>query len=241
LALAAYNCGPGNVRKAIRRSGGKTNFWEIEKFLPRETRNYVPKFIAISYIMQYYTDYNLVPKMPEDHMFNTATAQVYRKISLRKVSSELGVDLRVVKKLNPSYIRNYIPASKEGIHRLTLPQSQLYEFVNANTDATLLSSPYTLKSKEIRKKELVKARQSISVNKIPKIWNYQTMNSTEKLNKISPKLARTLSYRTTKLDIRESLKDVAIRTNTTVDELLELNKFDKNNLPTVGCMVKYQE
>ena len=121
LAIAAYNCGPGNLRKAIRKSGGKRNFWEIKKYLPKETREYVPKFIAISYVMNYYYEHDLIPELPNEHLINTSSAKVFEKINLKKLSKELDIELSVMKTLNPSYIRNFIPKSEEGIYNLVLP------------------------------------------------------------------------------------------------------------------------
>lgn len=125
LAIAAYNCGPGNLRKAIRKSGGKRNFWEIKKYLPKETREYVPKFIAISYVMNYYFEHGLVPEIPDECLTNTSTAKVFEKINLRNLSKELDIDIDVLKTLNPSYIRNFIPKSEEGIHNLVLPTREM--------------------------------------------------------------------------------------------------------------------
>lgn len=146
LALAAYNCGPGNVRKAIRRSGGKRTFWEIKNFLPRETRNYIPKFIAVSYVMNYYYDHGLIPDVLSEEVTDVATAQVYDKVSLYQLSKALQLNLKTVKLLNPSYIKNYIPASEEGHYQLTLPRHKMYSFVNENPTAMLMSRPYALRS-----------------------------------------------------------------------------------------------
>lgn len=125
LAIAAYNCGPGNLRKAIRKSGGKKNFWEIKKYLPKETREYVPKFIAVSYFMKYYYELGLVPQLPNEKLVNTSTAQVFETINLTKLSKELDIELKVMKTLNPIYIRNYIPKSEDGIYNLVLPTQEM--------------------------------------------------------------------------------------------------------------------
>ena len=125
LAIAAYNCGPGNLRKAIRKSGGKRNFWEIKQFLPKETREYVPKFIAISYAMNYYYEHGLVPDIPDESLTNTSTAKVFEKINLRNLCKELDIDIKVMKTLNPSYIRNYIPKSENGVYNLVLPTTEM--------------------------------------------------------------------------------------------------------------------
>jgi len=125
LAIAAYNCGPGNLRKAIRKSGGKTNYWDIQQYLPRETREYVPKFIAMSYLMNYYYAHNIVPISPEEKIIHTSKAQVFEKINLVALSKELSLDFETVKLLNPVYLKNYIPNSKDGSHLLILPTPEM--------------------------------------------------------------------------------------------------------------------
>lgn len=161
LALAAYNCGPGNVRKAIKRSGGKTTFWEIEKYLPRETRNYIPKFIAATYLMHYYYDYNLIPDMPEQELVNTATAKVYDQVLLKKLSAKYNVSLATVKLLNPAYIRNVIPASDEGKHYLTLPKHMMYDYISQTQSATLLAPVQPVVAKKEVKVEVKQEARSI--------------------------------------------------------------------------------
>ncbi|MEE9437983.1 MAG: lytic transglycosylase domain-containing protein [Saprospiraceae bacterium] len=130
LALAAYNCGPGNLRKAIRKSGGHKDFWKIQKYLPKETRQYIPKFIAISYVMNYYYEHDLVANMPDQEMLFTSSAQVFQKISFKGLSNDVGVDLETIKNLNPSYIKNYIPKSKEGKYDLILPTHNMIHATN---------------------------------------------------------------------------------------------------------------
>lgn len=166
LAIAAYNCGPGNLRKAIRKSGGKRNFWEIKKYLPKETREYVPKFIAISYVMNYYYEHDLVPDIPHENLVNTSSAQVFEKINLRKLSQELGIEMSVLKTLNASYIRNYIPQSEEGIYNLVLPTTEMR--LVAQNYHVLAALP---ELKEKNKESIAEAenymRPMISIDEIP--------------------------------------------------------------------------
>lgn len=129
LALAAYNCGPGNVRKAIRRSGGKTDFWDILPYLPKETRNYIPKFIAMSYTMQYYYMHDISPQYVDSDLVYTASAKVFDRVSLKDIADKYEIDLQTVKLLNPAYIRGYIPQNKSGRYSITLPQHHLYDYV----------------------------------------------------------------------------------------------------------------
>ncbi len=125
LALAAYNCGPGNVQRAIRRSGGKTTFWEIYNFLPKETRNYVPMFIAVNYVMNYYPEH-YVPEPDERHAFVPSdTVHVSQTLYLTELAKQMEVPFETLQLLNPhlkknmipSYARNYplrVPADKKA-------------------------------------------------------------------------------------------------------------------------------
>lgn len=124
LALAAYNCGPGNVRKAMRRSGGK-DYWSIRSYLPRETRNYVPKFIAMAYLMNYYSDHDLNPQYPDELFVKTRKILIDEGISFSKVTAITGVPLKTIQYYNPAYIGNYIPKSNDG-RILELPSKAIY-------------------------------------------------------------------------------------------------------------------
>jgi len=125
LAIAAYNCGPGNMRKAIRKSGGKRNYWQVQKYLPKETREYVPKYIAMCYVMNYYYDHDLSPKLPAEELLNTSSAQVFESLNLNNLSKELKIDLKTMRTLNPSFIRNFIPHSEDGKYKLVLPTPEM--------------------------------------------------------------------------------------------------------------------
>lgn len=129
MALAAYNCGPGNVRKAIRKSGGKRTYWEIRDFLPRETREYIPRQIAAIYLMQYYYMHDIEPSIMEENIINTSTSRTYKQMSFKDISASTGVSLEDIKFLNPSYLRNVIPASV-GENYLTLPSLKMSEYLN---------------------------------------------------------------------------------------------------------------
>lgn len=166
LAIAAYNCGPGNLRKAIRKSGGKRDFWAIEKYLPRETREYVPKFIAISYVMNYFDEHGLEPNAPHESLINTTSAKVFEKINLHELSKELDIELSVLKTLNPSYIRNYIPETEEGEYHLVLPTPEM-RLVAQNYNV-LAALPELLDKEEEAVAELhIAQRPMLSVEDIP--------------------------------------------------------------------------
>lgn len=126
LAIAAYNCGPGNVNKAIRRSGGKRTFWEIYPYLPQETRGYVPAFIAVSYVFQYHREHNLYPQtvnLPK--MVDTVLME--REVNFASISKVLDVDVEMLRDLNPQYKKDVVPARNKGCF-LRLPATKAYAF-----------------------------------------------------------------------------------------------------------------
>ncbi len=132
LAIAAYNCGPGNVNRAIRRSGGKTNYWEIYYLLPRETRGYVPLFIAATYVMNFYEEHNLTPRIPE---MPTAvdTIMVNKYLHFDQITSTLNFDKEYLQALNPMYRRGVIPATENKSYPVVLPHEKAFEFIEKDT------------------------------------------------------------------------------------------------------------
>ena len=127
LVIAAYNCGPGNVNKAIRRSGGKKNYWDIYYHLPRETRGYVPAFIAASYIMNYPKEHNLTPE-PISFEFHTDTMMIIDKLHLKQVSEVLDIPIEVLRDLNPQYKYDIIPGDSKALS-LCIPQVKTMKFI----------------------------------------------------------------------------------------------------------------
>ncbi len=129
LALASYNSGPGNVNKAIRRSGGYTNYWNIRRNLPRETAGYLPAFLATMYIFEYAEEHGLTPQKPEFVYFETDTIKVKQMISLDQVSEYMNVNIEELQFLNPSYKLDIIPYVKDEDYVLRLPLDQVGKFV----------------------------------------------------------------------------------------------------------------
>lgn len=128
LVLASYNCGPGNVNKAIRRSGGKKDFWEIYPYLPKETRSYVPLFIAANYVMNYYCDHNICP-LQSSLPLATDTVMINKMLHFQQVSDVLGIEVEELRALNPQYKRDIVPGmTKPSV--LRLPAAQTYAFVD---------------------------------------------------------------------------------------------------------------
>ncbi|HNZ69158.1 MAG TPA: LysM peptidoglycan-binding domain-containing protein [Prolixibacteraceae bacterium] len=128
LVIAAYNCGPGNVNKAITRSGGKTDYWQMYYALPRETRGYVPAYIAATYIMNYYREHQLTPRFPAMAL-NTDTIMVGQMINLKQISDNLTIDLEALRELNPMYRRDIVPGSPEKSYPVRVPVDQVSDFI----------------------------------------------------------------------------------------------------------------
>ena len=128
LAIAAYNCGPGNVNRALARAGQNCKtFWDIYDYLPRETRGYVPKFIAAAYAYTYHKEHNIVPK-PTPDCIATDTVMVHRVMHLGQVASTLNIPLETLRDLNPQYKLDIIPATKRS-YALRLPARYTSEFI----------------------------------------------------------------------------------------------------------------
>ncbi len=127
LALAAYNSGAGRVNSAIKRAHSR-NFWDIQRFLPQETRNYVPAFIAATYICNYYTAHGLVPHEPDFDEQITTYIKVYEGMSFRDIADATGIDYDVVKTLNPGFRRDYVPPTTTG-HYVILPERVMPAFL----------------------------------------------------------------------------------------------------------------
>jgi len=127
LVLAAYNCGPGNVNKAMKRSG-KSDFWDIFPYLPKETRSYVPLFIAANYVMSYYCDHNLCP-VETTLPLATDTIMVNKPLHFAQVAEVLSLDIEQLRALNPQYKRDIVPGNT-GSAILKLPAAQAYSFVD---------------------------------------------------------------------------------------------------------------
>jgi len=128
LVIAAYNCGPGNVNKAIRRSGGKRDFWQIYYRLPRETRGYVPAFIAAAYTMTYYKEHVIIPR-PAKLVQVTDTIMISNLLHFKQISAVTGLSVESLRELNPQYRKDVIPAQK-NLYSLKLPFEATGKFIS---------------------------------------------------------------------------------------------------------------
>jgi len=134
LALAAYNSGPGNVSKAIRRSGGYKNYWNIRPYLPRETAGYVPAFYATMYLFTYAQEHQLTGSAPAIHFFETDTIHIKKTVSFDQITEQTGIETAMLQFLNPEYKLDIIPFIKGKEYTLRIPKKQADIFLKNETE-----------------------------------------------------------------------------------------------------------
>jgi len=190
MVLAAYNCGPGAINKAIRRSGGKKTYWEIRPFLPIETQGYVPAFIAVNYVMNYTSEHNIQSAIPKKTFLEVDTVTVKKQLSFDKISSLLDIPEEELEYLNPSYRKHVIPVIADVPSFLTLPSDKVGAFITNEANIYNYQKLDTLSediiaSQEIMKIHIVKRGEHLttiarkygcSVSDI-KTWNGITANA----------------------------------------------------------------
>lgn len=147
LVLASYNSGPGNVAKAIRRSGGQQNFWNIRKYLPKETQGYVPAFLATMYIYEYHKEHGIVPNRAVIKHFATDTIMIKQQISFKQISDLLNIPVYQLQLLNPSYKRDVIPFIAGENHFLRLPNDKVAIYTS-NEDKIYAYTQYEASKRE---------------------------------------------------------------------------------------------
>jgi len=129
LVIAAYNCGPGNVNKAIARSGGKRDYWDIYYKLPRETRGYVPAFIAANYVMNYYDEHRICPQESSNDFIALDTVHVTDEVHFKQISAVLDIPIDQIRRYNPQFKRDIIPGNHKS-YALVLPTQEVYAFIS---------------------------------------------------------------------------------------------------------------
>ena len=205
LVLAAYNSGPGNVNKAIRRAGGKMDFWSIKPYLPKETQGYVPAFIAVNYVMNHATEYNLYPKTPMKSFFEVDSVHVSSRIDFNVLSRLIDMPLDDIRFLNGTYKLNEIPDNGNK-HYLVLPLNMLGLFL-ANEDVVYEQS----KSAQWRPELLASSSTVTPDGKIAQVtWD--------------------VVWKTHKVKSKETLNTLAARYGVSTAEIKKWNKLKSSSL-----------
>ena len=243
LALAAYNCGSGNINKAIAKAGGSTDYWVVREFLPRETKKYIPKFIAAAYLMNYYYEHDLVAQEPSSDLKYVASVKVYDRIDFKKLSKEFEIDFEMVKFLNPMYNKDYIPASNAGEYVLTLPQDKLFAYVEKYNSYDNLVASYTsiaASVQSVASTAIAIDRSTYLVTKLNK--NRFAVRDNLKDSSViasikNNKLLFSNELKLYRLKRKESLQDVARNNNMSLDDLLVMNKLTSNDEVAPGSFI----
>lgn len=181
LVIASYNCGPGNVNKAIRKAGGgKKTFWEIQKYLPMETRGYVPAFIAATYVLNYSSEHNIFP-MEMDINYMVDTVHIDKNLNFEKLSKHLGISIEELNHLNPLYKRGIVPSYASTMPVL-LPYEKAMKFyemrdiimapdTNSSTETIVVSNTVQEKPHFVQKKISYKVRRGDGLAEIADKYN----------------------------------------------------------------------
>lgn len=214
MVLAAYNCGPGNVSKAIRRSGGSQNYWNIRKNLPKETANYVPAFLATFYIYEFKKEHGIVPKKAPITYFETDTIMVKKQMSFKQISELLDIPMDQLEFLNPIYKLKVVPFEADEPHYLRLPKNKMGLFVS-NEEKIYAYLNYLETDKEKTNYITSTSRDSVS-------------SSTDSAYVSKPKFERKTHFHTIKSG--ESLGKIADKYNVSISELKKWNSIKGNNI-----------
>ena len=198
LVLAAYNCGPGNVNKAIRRANGATDYWTLYYYLPRETRGYVPAFIAANYVMNYYCEHGICP-LESELPIHTDTIQICKDLNLNQVAAVCNISIEQLRSLNPQYKKDIIPGNSKP-YALRLPENQIGTFIE------LQDSVFAYKADQyIGKRKTVAIKDGNGTSNSKGATYHRIRNG-------------------------DTLGGIALRYNTTVSKLRQLNGIKGNNI-----------
>ncbi len=231
MALAAYNCGEGNVNKAIKKSGGKTKYWEIHSYLPSETQKFIPRFLGISYLMNHYYLHDLVPREPADEFKYPLTIKVFEKVDLRKLADELNLNISTIKTLNPIYRKDVIPAAKgDDYHVLTLPDIGMAQYIaKYNSIDNIISRPFVLvRNAALNNNEMANVNVDNQLRQLDFSSLKLIKNSTDAqwVQKIEEKMQLNTGPITLyRMRRKESLSEIASRYNISLEELMKINNI----------------
>lgn len=209
LVIAAYNCGPDQINKAVHRSDGKTDYWQIYPYLPRETRGYVPAFIAANYIMNYYCEHNICP-MTTRLPAKTDTVAVRSRLHLEQVAAVCNIDIEQLRALNPAYRRDIIPGDA-GTEMLRLAQTDMSRYIDSE------DSVYNYNAGE-----LLARRAEVEVNDDQPTFSRQSGRSKGHKSRAS-RSRRNRGGKSVTIKNGQTLSEIARRNGTTVAKLRRLN------------------
>lgn len=213
LVIAAYNCGPDQINKAIHRAKGSKDYWQIYPYLPKETRGYVPAFIAANYIMTYYCEHNICP-MTTRLPAKTDTIMVDRNVHLEQIAAVCNIDIEQLRALNPSYRRDIAPGATK-LSAIRLPQIEVGKFID------MQDSIYAYNAEALFTK-----RATVEVNDDAPTYKRSTSSrSRSKSKKRTSSRGKTVTIKS-----GQTLSEIAKKNGTTVAKLKKLNGLKGTNI-----------
>lgn len=230
LVIAAYNCGPDKLTQAIHRAGGSKDYWKIYPYLPRETRGYVPAFIAANYIMNYYCEHNICP-MTTDLPAKTDTILVNRDVHFKQIAQVLNVDEELVRSLNPQYRKDIVIGYTKP-STLRLPVDKINSFIDQEDSVYAYNADVLLtKRSEVEVAQEVPSYSSGRTSASSSRKSYSRSKSKRSRRKSSHSSRRRRSS-SKSVTVRggDTLSEIAARNNTTVKKLKQLNGLKGNNI-----------
>jgi membrane-bound lytic murein transglycosylase D len=194
LVLASYNSGPGNVAKAIRRSGGQQNYWNIRKYLPKETQGYLPAFLATMYIFEYHKEHGIKPERAIANHFATDTIMIKNAMTFKQISDLLDVPVAELQFLNPSYKRQEIPFVTGEHHFLRLPVDKIAVFTS-NEDKIYAYVQYEASKRERPYESMLAAKDSTFTGRFKTVsmLKYHKVRKGDSLSEISAQYGITMT------------------------------------------------
>ncbi len=238
LVLASYNSGPGNVAKAIRRSGGQQNYWNIRKNLPKETQGYVPAFLATMYIYEYHKEHGIKPERAVVQYFATDTILIKKQMSFKQISDLLDVPVAQLQLLNPSYKMNVIPLYGDQDHFLRLPKEKIAVFAsNEDKIYAYIQRDLDFREKPFQVQKAIVLNDTMNYSKqrvtLPKT-KYYTVKRGDNLSEIADRFSVTVSdikkWNRLKGGTVARGKSLKIMTNESVAQTVK-NEPKTNNVP----------
>lgn len=230
LVIAAYNCGPDKLTQAIHRAGGSKDYWKIYPYLPRETRGYVPAFIAANYIMNYYCEHNICP-MTTDLPAKTDTILVNRDIHFKQIAQVLNMDEELVRSLNPQYRKDIVIGYTKP-STLRLPVDKINSFIDQEDSVYAYNADVLLtKRSEVEVAQEIPSYSSGRTSASSSLKSYSRSKSKRSSRKSSRSSRRRRSSNKS-VTVRggDTLSEIAARNNTTVKKLKRLNGLKGNNI-----------
>lgn len=230
LVIAAYNCGPDKLTQAIHRAGGSKDYWKIYPYLPRETRGYVPAFIAANYIMNYYCEHNICP-MTTDLPAKTDTILVNRDIHFKQIAQVLNMDEELVRSLNPQYRKDIVIGYTKP-STLRLPVDKINSFIDQEDSVYAYNADVLLtKRSEVEVAQEIPSYSSGRTSASSSRKSYSRSKSKRSSRK-SSRSSRKRRSSSKSVTVRggDTLSEIAARNNTTVKKLKRLNGLKGNNI-----------